>query len=189
MHYLLQGKWDEFGFSLGRDALFDLLRQQGLLVERVKKRISTTNSKHRFYIYHNLLKDLGIISRNQVLVADITYLETSQGFCYLALITEVYSRKIVGYDLSESLGIEGSLRALTMALELTQAPQGMIHHSDRGVQYCSKAYVQMLKNHQFQISMADKGNPYENAIAERINGILKEEFLLNQGFCSFLQAR
>ena len=189
LHYLLGKKWDEFGFSLGRDHLFDLLRQQGLLVERIKKRVSTTHSKHRFYIYDNLFKNLVDISKNQVIVADITYLETREGFGYLALITEVYSRKIMGYDFCGSLSIEGSLRALTMALDQTQSPQGMIHHSDRGIQYCSKAYIQLLTDHHCQISMAEKGNPYENALAERINGILKEEFLLNQGFRSLLEAR
>ena len=188
LHYLLQKKSNEFGFTVGRDRLFDLLREHHLLIERNKKYVSTTHSKHRFYIYDNLLKELDEISRNQALVADITYLETLQGFCYLALITEVYSRKIVGYDLSESLCLEGSLRALQMALQETKAPKGMIHHSDRGIQYCSKAYVQRLKDHHLQISMAEKGNPYENAVAERVNGILKEEFLLDQRFPSFLHA-
>jgi putative transposase len=189
LHHLLTSKFVEFGFSMGRDRLFDLLREHHLLIERVKRRMSTTNSKHRFYIYNNLLKGLDEITFNQALVADITYIETMRGFCYLALITEVYSRKVVGYDLSQSLGIEGSIRALKMAIATTNAPPGMIHHSDRGVQYCSKAYVRLLKERHMQISMAEKGNPYENAIAERMNGILKEEFLLDQVFPSFLHAK
>ncbi|MBI4548542.1 MAG: IS3 family transposase [Ignavibacteriae bacterium] len=136
-----------------------------------------------------MLKELDEIAFNQALVADMTDLETLQGFCYLALITEVYSRKVVGYDLSESLCIAGSLRALNMAVAETNAPKNMIHHSDRGMQYCSKAYVRFLKDRHLQISMAEKGNPDENAIAERMNGILKAEFLLDQVFPSFLHAQ
>ncbi len=182
LHYLLKQKFEEVGFSIGRDRLFDLLRQHGLLIERRKKYISTTNSKHRFYIYDNLIKGLEITRKNEVIVTDITYIELEVGFCYLALITDVYSRKIVGYDLSESLSIEGSIRALKTALKKVKNKHGMIHHSDRGIQYCSKKYIQLLQEGGVKISMSEKGNPYENAIAERVNGILKIEFLLDQTF-------
>lgn len=189
LHYLLKKKFEEVGFSIGRDRLFDLLRQHGLLIERHKKYISTTNSKHRFYIYDNLIKGLEITRKNEVIVTDITYIELEIGFCYLALITDVYSRKIVGYDLSESLSIEGSIRALKTALKKVKNKHKMIHHSDRGIQYCSKKYIQLLQEGGAKISMSEKGNPYENAIAERVNGILKIEFLLDQAFKSFKHAQ
>ncbi len=117
-----------------------------------------------------------------MIVADITYIDTREGFIYLALLTDVFSRKIVGYDVSDSLAVEGSLRALKMALPEVADPKALIHHSDRGVQYCCYAYTDLLQLKGVRISMGEKGNPYENALAERVNGILKLEFLLDQVF-------
>ena len=179
---MLKEQFKYLGFKLGRDGFYNILRDNGLLVESKKKYIRTTNSAHRFRIYTNLIKDIKIIRINQVIVSDITYIETEKGYMYLALITELYSRMIVGYDISESLSIEGSLRALRGVLRIIEEPQGMIHHSDRGIQYCSNEYTKLLKSMGIKISMAEKGNPYENAIAERVNGILKIEYLLDQRF-------
>ena len=140
--------------------------------------------RHRLRKYGNLIRDLEINRPNQVHVADITYLETLEGFCYLALITDAYSRKIVGYDVSRSLTFEGSLRALQMALAQLSGPIQLIHHSDRGIQYCCHAYVELLNKHGVQISMTEEQHVYENAKAERVNGILKSEFLLGDCLAS-----
>jgi len=169
---------------LGRDRLFALLRTAGLLVHRKRQYARTTNSTHRFRTYTNIVKDLQLTRPEQVFMADITYVATHTGFSYLALLTDAFSRKIVGYDVSTSLSIEGSLRALRMALKTVKHPERLIHHSDRGFQYCSHAYVKLLQDHNTSISMAAKGDVYENALAERVNGILKTEFLLDRQFPS-----
>lgn len=183
--------------KIGRDALFDLLDRQGLLVRRRRRRVHTTDSRHSFGVWENLLFDTETGERfrpcrpNEVFVSDITYLETLEGFRYLALITDAYSRKIVGHDLSSSLSVEGSLRALEMALRQTSEAErrGLIHHSDRGVQYCCHAYVERLLGCGARISMAQAGNPYENAMAERVNGILKQEYSLDALFRDEHEAR
>ncbi len=189
LYWILKGNFERLGFKLGRDGFFSILRDNGLLIEKKKKYIKTTNSAHRFRIYTNLIKEIKIIRINQVIVSDITYIETEDGYVYLALITEMYSRMIIGYDVSESLSIESSLRALRHAIKKIKATKGMIHHSDRGIQYCSNDYTKLLKRRGIKISMAEKGNPYENAVAERVNGILKIEFLLEQRFRTKDQAR
>jgi len=144
---------------------------------------------HRYRVYKNLIKGREIVRANEVIASDITYIRIVSGFCYLSLITDVATRKIVGYDLSDSLGVEGSLRALKMALKQVCEPELMTHHSDRGIQYCSDAYTGILKKKDIAISMAEHGNPYENAIAERVNGILKQEFLLDATFKSIAIAK
>lgn len=185
----LQPLLAERGLSIGRDRLFDLLRREGLLVQRKRRRAVTTQSRHAFRTYTNLAADLSITSTHQLWVADITYLRTAEGFHYLALITDAHSRKIVGYDVSNSLELQGCCRALDMALK--QLPEGAqpVHHSDRGIQYCSHTYTVKLREHGLDISMASRGNCYENALAERMNGILKEEFLLNHTFRDTRQVR
>ena len=183
--------------KIGRDALFDLLDRQGLLLRCRPRRVQTTDSRHGFGFWENLLVDKETGERyrarrpNEVFVSDITYLETLEGFRYLALITDAYSRKIVGHDLSASLAVEGSLRALERALgQASEAErQGLIHHSDRGVQYCCHAYVNRLLESGARPSMAQAGNPYENAMAERVNGILKQEYGLDALFQSEHEAR
>jgi len=174
--------------KLGRDKFFKLLSKKGLLIHRKKRYAKTTNSSHRFKIYKNLIKDLEPDHRNKVWVSDITYIIVEDSFCYLALITDLYSRKIVGYDMSDSLNMEGSIRALKMAMKGKNDLLGLIHHSDRGIQYCSNLYTGLLTENKIEISMSEKGNPYENAVAERINGILKEEFLLGESFKTKEQA-
>lgn len=172
----------KLGIKIGRDRLFDVLRDNDMLVRRKKASFKTTNSYHHFHKYNNLIKDLEITRPNQVWVSDITYIRTVKGFCYLALITDLYSRKIVGYDLSDSLELAGCLRALQKALANAKPAAGLIHHSDRGIQYCSKQYVEKLTKKKVEISMTEENHCYENAVAERVNGILKDEFYLDQCF-------
>ena len=182
LHKRIRPKLQQMGIKVGRDMLFTFLGNEGLLVKPKKSFVKTTNSYHRFNIYSNLISSNAPKGINQVWVSDITYVQTHQGFMYLALITDAYSRKIVGYDISNSLELSGCMRALKMALR--QLPKGhqLIHHSDRGIQYCSNTYIELLKQNKVQISMAAKGNCYENAMAERVNGILKDEFYLDQNF-------
>ena len=189
LHKLITPKLQEQGIAMGRDQLFDLLRANKLLIYPNKKYVTTTNSYHRFRTYSNLIKDLAVTKINQVFVSDITYITTLEGFCYLALITDAYSRKIVGYYLSHSLGIEGCLKALTMALKDVKHPEQLIHHSDRGIQYYSHAYVNLLTTNGVKISMTEQNHVYENALAERVNGILKNEFLLGEKLVSFKVAK
>lgn len=150
----------------------------------------TTNSFHRFYKHKNLLYDKTIDRSNQCWVSDITYIRTELGFVYLFLITDYHSRKIVGWDLSHSLSIEGGIKALNMATkQRSQSNQELIHHSDRGIQYCSNAYVALLQKHNIKISMTQENHCYENAKAERVNGILKDEFLLDSTFKDYITAK
>lgn len=174
---------------LGRDRFFDLLRAHGLLIERRRKYVHTTDSRHHLRTYRNIIKDMELTAANQVYVADITYIRTLQGFCYLSLLTDAYSRKIVGYNLSRSLSIEGSLSTLKMALRQESGQNDLIHHSDRGVQYCSYDYTRLLKNNNIRISMTEQNHVYENALAERVNGILKDEFLLGETLQSYQVAQ
>ena len=170
------------GIQIGRDKLFSILRKNNQLVRPKKRYVRTTNSMHRFRKYPNLIKEMKITRPNQVWVSDITYISLFKGHCYLALITDAYSRKIVGYDISDSLELAGCLRALKRALKQLQPGESLIHHSDRGVQYCSYAYVNLLRKNKIEISMTEEYHCYENAIAERVNGILKDEFYLDQCF-------
>lgn len=162
--------------DMGRDRLFTLLREHNLLVRKRKTRARTTFSKHMFRKYKNLIRGFTPQAPNQLWVSDITYIGTVDGFAYLSLVTDAYSRKIMGYCLSQTLEAAGSIQALQMALSDITA-KGLIHHSDRGVQYCCNEYVQILKTNGIKISMSENGDPLENAIAERVNGILKMELL------------
>jgi putative transposase len=175
--------------EISRDGLFAILREKNLLVRVRRSYRRTTVSSHRFRKYKNLIKERPITKPNQVFVSDITYLDTLEGFCYLALVTDLYSRKIVGWNVSESLSIEGCQRALRMALKGVADPEKLIHHSDRGFQYCNPRYVQILESLKSQISMTEECHVYENAIAERINGILKNEFLLGEKLQSLAHAK
>lgn len=172
----------QMGVAIGRDKFFDLLSKHELLVKRRKKYVKTTQSWHYYHKYKNHLKQKQLMSANQAYVSDITYLRTRKGFVYLFLQTDAYSRMITGWHLSESLGIEGAVAALKMSLRQCPDPFGTIHHSDRGIQYCCKEYVALLKKHNIIISMTEENHCYENAVAERVNGILKQEFLLDEVF-------
>jgi len=175
--------------KVGRDTLFNVLRKNQMLTLRKKYSARTTNSYHRFYKYNNIIKDLEVNRPNQVWASDITYIRTVKGFCYLALITDMYSRKIVGYDLSDSLELGGCVRALNKAVYQTKNIKGLIHHSDRGIQYCSNIYTQILKRKKIGISMTEENHCYENAMAERVNGILKDEFYMDQTFTNTAHAK
>jgi putative transposase len=170
----------ELNFKIGRDKLFQVLRSRGLLVKRPKRCSRTTYSNHWYRKYSNLIRGVELTGPNQVFVSDITYLKEASGFVYLCLITDAFSRKIVGWDVSASLSFDGAIRALKMALKTVPHPDGLIHHSDRGFQYCCHDYVQILKDNHVLISMTEENHCYENAIAERVNGILKDEFSLGQ---------
>ena len=182
LYDLLKNDFVRLGYKLGRDGLFAVLREHDLLVKRRKSYIKTTNSFHRFRVYDNLILGMEVVRPNQVFVSDITYIRVGSSFMYLSLITDLYSRMIVGWELSETLDASGCLKALEMALRLVDDPSGLIHHSDRGVQYCSSDYTGLLIINGVSISMAEQGNPYENPHAERVNGILKDEFNLAAHF-------
>jgi len=169
--------------SIGRDKFFDFLREHNLLVRHKRYRAHTTMSNHWLRKYPNLIKDFVATAPNQLWVSDITYIKTAEGFVYLFLITDAYSRKIIGWSVSDNLEAVNALRALHMAIsQLPADVKGVIHHSDRGVQYCSGKYVKILNKNGFGISMTEDGNPLDNAIAERINGILKVEWLYEMNF-------
>ena len=164
--------------SIGRDSFFDFLRRYSLLVGKRRRRVKTTYSNHWLHKYPNLIKEFVPNQANQLWVSDITYIETAEGFVYLNLITDAYSRKIVGWAIGSTLEAIYTIEALNMALgQLPKKIEGLIHHSDRGVQYCCGEYVKILNKNRVQISMTENGDPRENAIAERVNGILKDEWL------------
>jgi transposase InsO family protein len=158
-------------------------------VERKRQYQKTTHSYHHFHKYGNKIKALNIVRPNHVWASDITYLRTEQGFVYLSLLTDMYSRKIVGWSVSGSLSIEGSLDALNRSLKANPVRQPLIHHSDRGVQYCCHDYVKKLKKHHIEISMTEENHCYENGLAERVNGILKDEYLLDRTFKDLAHAQ
>jgi putative transposase len=190
LYFLLTDTLQQHDIQIGRDRLFDLLSDYGMLVRKRKRRkIYTTDSNHPFRKYPNLIRELSVVHPNQLWVSDITYISLTGKFGYLSLVTDAYSRKIVGYCFYPTLEKEGPLSALKMALAGNQLVfKGMIHHSDRGLQYCCVDYISLLGANQILVSMTEMGDPYENAIAERINGILKTEFELNKTFKTFEEA-
>jgi len=184
LHSMLGSAFSGAKIKLGRDGLFNILRQERLLVQPQRAYHKTTNSHHRFRRHPNLLKEgpgqVRATRPEQVWVADITYLPTAGKFVYLSLVTDAYSRKIVGYHVHASLQTEEVSEALKMALRARQRKTPLIHHSDRGIQYCSTYYQEIHRRHELTCSMTDGYDCYQNALAERINGILKGEFLLNR---------
>ena len=180
--YMVTPELNHAEVKIGRDRFFALLRRHDLLIPRPRRGARTTNSRHGFAVYPNTAKDMALTGPHQLLVSDITYIRTMDGFMYLALIMDSYSRKIVGYDSSDSLEMEGVLRALSMALK--QLPEGChaTHHSDRGIQYCCRTYIQKLQEAGLGISMTEENHCYENSQAERLNGILKQEYGLGETF-------
>lgn len=192
LYYLLQKPLEEHGIKMGRDKLYDLLNYYGLLIRKKRRRKPiTTDSDHPFYKYKNLIKGMQINRPDLVWVSDITYIRLTHGFCYLSLITDAFSRRIVGYFLNKDLGREGTMNALRMALSGSTRKRSsmLIHHSDRGLQYCCGEYIALLNHHNIGISMTQNGDPYENAIAERVNGILKDEFNLANTFKSMQETQ
>jgi putative transposase len=189
LHYMLQEQFKQSKIKVGRDKLFTLLGKEGLLIRKRKKYTVTTNSRHWMHKYPNLIKDLAVHRPEQLWVADITYLETIEATSYLHLITDAYSKQIMGYELCNDMEASSTLKALQMAIgNRRYTLQPLIHHSDRGLQYCSKLYVNHLLKNNIQISMTENGDPYQNAVAERMNGILKDEFGLGEKMNDLQQA-
>jgi transposase InsO family protein len=182
LYYLLKKTFDSQQIHIGRDGLFDLLREEGLLIATKKRYTKTTNSKHWMHKYPNLIEHMKVERPEQLWVADITYVAVAQAYCYVHLITDAYSKQIMGYYTSENLAATSTLKALEMALNKRQYKDQLTHHSDRGLQYCSGLYTKVLAQHNIAISMTESGSPYDNAIAERVNGILKQEFGLDHTF-------
>ena len=188
LHFMLQGKLAAHGIKMGRDALYQLLGEHGYLLRYRRRKPYTTDSNHRYKKYPNLIREIKYLTQpGQLWVSDITYLRLKESFAYLSIITDAYSHKIIGYCLHPTLHSDGPINALLLAAKSKQG-EALIHHSDRGSQYCCADYVELLEHYRIKISMTEKGDPYENAIAERVNGILKEEFLLSQTFASFAEA-
>lgn len=189
LYYLLHDRLAYEGVKLGRDRFFDVLRRQCLLLEPLPKAPRTTNSTHNLPVFSNLIKDMEPNGPNQVWVSDITYIRTREDFVYLSLITDKYSRKVVGYYLARTLTAQDTLHALKMALKGLPKGARPIHHSDRGCQYCSHEYVKCLTGAELSISMTEQDHCAENAMAERVNGILKQEYFLKNEFRSVAQAQ
>ncbi len=175
---------------LGRDAFFDFLRENNLLVRNKRRWAKTTQSHHWLKKYSNLIVDFTPTAPNQLWVSDITYVSTREGFGYLSLVTDAYSRKIIGWSLGPNLEARHTVGALKMALrQLPKSTTGLIHHSDRGVQYCCDDYVKLLKKRDVSISMTENGDPLENPVAERVNGILKNEWINDMDLDTICQAK
>ena len=179
LYYLLIDRLSSL--KIGRDKFFDILRANHLLIQPKRSYHVTTNSHHRFRKHRNLVIDTVIDKPDQVWVSDITYIGKREKPCYLSLVTDAYSKKIMGYYVADNLNTESSLMALKMAIKNRKNKElPLIHHSDRGLQYCSDDYQKILNRNKIQCSMTNNGDPYENAVAERINGILKQEFMVDK---------
>jgi transposase InsO family protein len=188
MHYLLKPELKKAGVRIGRDRFFEVLDERGLLLDPLPKAPRTTNSRHSLPVFKNLLADMQVDAPNQAWVSDITYLRTEEGFLYLSLITDDWSRKIVGYHADDTLETEGCLKALDQAVKELEDGMFPLHHSDRGSQYCSHLYTGKLREYGLGISMTEELHCYENAKAERVNGILKQEYFLGGCFRTKQQA-
>jgi putative transposase len=178
LYYLLVDRLQTL--KIGRDKFFEILRANHLLVQARRSYHVTTNSHHRFRKHKNLILEMTISRPEQVWVSDITYIGKREKPCYLSLVTDAYSKKIMGYYVADNMNTESSIIALKMAVKNRKHDkEPLIHHSDRGVQYCADDYQKILLKNKFQCSMTNNGDPYENAVAERINGILKQEFIID----------
>lgn len=189
LHFLLKDALREYGVEIGRDRFFAVLAGKGLLVERKRGRAHTTDSRHSLPVFRNLLQSMTPNGPNEAWVSDLTYVRTQEGFLYAALITDAFSRKIVGWHIGDSLEAIGCLRALEKALKELPRGKHPVHHSDRGCQYCCHEYVDCLRNAGLPISMTEEHHCYENAMAERVNGILKQEYEMDRDFRSKQQAQ
>lgn len=184
---ILAEKMNKAGLNMGRDAFFNLMRKHGLGVRRRRRYRHTTQSNHWLKKYDNLLKDYAAKTPNEVWVSDITYIDTREGFSYLYLITDAYSRKIVGWSLSRDLKAQAAVDALQMAVKQNKY-RHTIHHSDRGIQYCCSDYISLLNKYNIQVSMSEPASPTQNAIAERVNGILKTEWIYTMDYKGHTEA-
>lgn len=182
LHFMLRENLEQKNLKIGRDKLFEILRSEHLLIVKRRKYTTTTNSRHWMRKYPNLTKNIALTAPEQLWVADITYLQTVGGNEYLHLVTDAASKQIMGYEICGDMKAESTIRALEMAISKRGYRNQLTHHSDRGLQYCSSDYTGLLLANNIRISMTEKGDPYENAVAERINGILKDEFGLDGVF-------
>jgi len=193
LYYMMRSFLKKNKIKKGRDNFFKVLKERNLLIKKKKNRRRTTNSNHAFRKHDNLIKDLKVTTANQLWVSDITYISCGYTFFYLSLVMDAYSRKIVGWHLSEDLKAEGTIQALKMALASLSPAQkantDLIHHSDRGVQYCCYDYIKLLNKQHITVSMTQNGDPYENILAERINRTIKEEFLSQFPFSNYQEAK
>ncbi len=190
IYYLIKEELAYRGLKTGRDKLFELMRQEGLLIKARRGYTQTTMSKHWLRKWPNIIKDRKVNHPDEVWVSDITYLKTEQGNCYLNMITDAYSRKIMGYAIDDNMETENMIAALKMATQQKQYHHiSTIHHSDRGLQYCSKAYESLSRKNNISLSMTENGDPYENALAERMNRTIKEEFGMDKVLKSKEQAK
>jgi putative transposase len=190
LHHQIKDELEARELKMGRDKLFDVLRKYGMLIVPKRRYVQTTMSKHWLRKYPNLVKGLEIKRPDQVWVSDITYLKTDEGNCYLNLVTDAYSRKIMGYAIADNMETTQMKKAFEMSLKNKKTPKSsLIHHSDRGLQYCSAEYVRIATENQVTISMTENSDPYENALAERMNRTLKEEFGLGKVLTSKEQAK
>ena len=189
--FMLIPEMEKHKIKMGRDLLFDLLRFHGLLIRRRRRMVKTTDSHHWLRKYPNLITQLILTAPEQLWVSDITYIRTLDGFSYLSLITDAYSRKIVGYALHASLEAIGCVAALEMAVSSRkrESPYILIHHSDRGIQYCCQNYTTILNGDRIAISMTQSGSPYENALAERVNGVIKNDFFPKKVYQNHKEAK
>ena len=189
LHHRISPHLKTLGVSVGRDKLFDVLRKESMLVQRKRRYERTTYSKHGYVVAPNRLKNIRIESSGEALVSDITYIRLKHRFAYLFLVTDAYSRKIVGFHLSRDLSHYSAILALKMAIESLLDARGVIYHSDRGCQYCCHEFLSVLGEHGMAPSMTDESHCYQNAIAERVNGILKDEFNLDATFLNIEEAQ
>ena len=190
VHGELKPDFRAAGIKCGRDKFLDILRDESMLIHYRKRFVRTTNSKHKFKKYPNLIMNLELNRAEQAFVSDITYIRTKKGFMYLFLITDAYSKQIMGWELADNLKTINAIKALRMAIGNRKYPErSLIHHSDRGLQYCNPAYTIVLEKNGILPSMTTKYDPYENAIAERVNGILKTEYEIGDGFVGVKDAK
>ena len=180
LYFLIKPKLKQLRIKLGRDGLIDLLRRHQLLIQPKRNYIKTTHSKHWMRCYPNLYQNMELSRPEQAYVSDITYVESEQQVHYLSLVTDAYSHKVVGHHLSDDMRAESVVKALKQALNERQTRLPLIHHSDRGLQYCSSTYQQVLRQNRITPSMTQGYDCYQNAMAERVNGILKQEFLIHR---------
>ncbi len=181
IHHLIKTDLETQELKFGRDKLFRLMQKQGLLIKPQRRYIQTTMSKHWLKKWPNIIKEIKVDEPDQVWMSDITYIKTEEGNCYLNMITDAYSRKIVGYAIADNMETESMITALTMAAKQKQNKHlSTIHHSDRGLQYCSKEYASVISDNHMRLSMTENSDPYENALAERMNRTIKEEFGMNR---------
>ena len=189
IYYQIKPTLNSHSIKIGRDKLFLLLSKHNLLIKPKRRYVTTTNSKHWLRKYPNIIKDRAITGPEQLWVSDITYIKTDEGTCYLNLVTDAYSRRIMGYAIADNMNTEEMKMAYQMAIsERVHLSEKLVHHSDRGLQYCSSEYVRLSKENNISISMTENGDPYENALAERMNRTLKDEFGLGRRLPSKQQA-